>query len=757
MQAELVQQPSSGLQERCSASRLRRAAGSQSLERLKDALATGWTSGRDIDALNAPKNPLHHAAWTGCLENVRYLVEEMQCNVNMIATGPYCYGKTALFFAATRCRKEVILYLLRLPFANVCILNNKGQSVRSIASSHFRGESSKVSIISLIEQREMEQIALFSAKNGHPEPSEQDKPHMFLPIDANINHEHDPAAASIPLDLSVCSGWVNYRIMKFNDGFEYGDLDPRFVDSTLRRPIDEAKDVITKHAVNPTTKQSRKGSFLKRNPAGSLQLQHEVDSFVERERPTLLLDAVTTSAAGTTNIALDQVTRRRHRSRIQDSHDMNDVLDCAWVHLESLLPSAFIAWKEACGVAHSGDSSASSCTQSEIASEMSEAIGAFLTFVRINRQCQRQPWLHPAVHRLVSWSKLTQTPAASRSSYVRICTREEKDNPLAEHVCWVKAFLSEVLVVVHQQLEQKDRHRVARVLRKMLKCLEGGATADTTAIPRSLTMREHLSSSNQASTVDTLGSSSRVWAIAYHLAEGLTITSFEKTGHKHLVLPHSPIFVSQLAELDEMRHILDKEPLISMDTEWAGSSAKRGISTSNPCLAIIQISTTSPSGPTWIIDVLNSSEEAYVKECKAFVHSLLWSNNLADQHPNADRGPRGTPGSDDGKARIVIGFSFRHDVIMIANWLGVPLPSHWRFMYLDMQLLSTRKDRQRELMGLADSIQQFTDKTLSKTDQCSDWDKRPLTTAQLEYAALDAAILPVLLAETGRRFACFQE
>ena len=39
---------------------------------------------------------------------------------------------------------------------------------------------------------------------------------------------------------------------------------------------------------------------------------------------------------------------------------------------------------------------------------------------------------------------------------------------------------------------------------------------------------------------------------------------------------------------------------------------------------------------------------------------------------------------------------------------------------------------------------------LSKVEQCSDWSHRPLTSNQLEYAGLDAAVLLVLLAEIVR-------
>jgi len=191
--------------ERCTEGQLRRAAGSSSLEKLKDALQ-GWTA-EEINSIQ-PKSPIHMAAWQGSLENLQYLVEDVDCCINSISTGEYTYGKTPLFFACTRCRASVASYLLDQG-AHVKIVNNKGQSIRSIASSHLPPD-----LIGRITETEQE----------------QDEP------------------------------WLNFR-ETHSDGLEYGDLDPRF----LERPLRDT-DVVTEWAVNPTTPQSRKGSFLRKNP-----------------------------------------------------------------------------------------------------------------------------------------------------------------------------------------------------------------------------------------------------------------------------------------------------------------------------------------------------------------------------------------------------------------------------------------------------------------------------------------------------------
>jgi 3'-5' exonuclease/Ankyrin repeats (3 copies) len=194
---------------KASNSQVRRAAGSQSLEQLRQALV-GWST-KDIDGMASQdgKNAVHMAAWQGSLDNLRYLVEEKKCSIHTIATGEFSYGKTPLFFACTRSREDIIEYLLDQG-AHVKLVNNKGQSVLSIASSHCSPE-----IVERIVQCEQEQ---------------EDVP------------------------------WVNYR-ETHSDGLLYGDLDPRFLDRELT-PDDD----VTEYAINPTTKQSRKGSFYQRNP-----------------------------------------------------------------------------------------------------------------------------------------------------------------------------------------------------------------------------------------------------------------------------------------------------------------------------------------------------------------------------------------------------------------------------------------------------------------------------------------------------------
>ncbi len=207
-------------------SKLRRAAASQSLSKLKELIALGRWKAKEIDendAYNqskgkqkqrqhASKSALHMAAWKGCLDNVKYLVEDVGCDINAYSKQEFSYGKTAIFFALTQSRPDVTAYLLQKG-AKVTIVNNKGQSVLSLAASRFQDSESE-DILETIQTLEEEQ-----------------------------------------------GDWWNFRA-SHSDGFEYGDLDPRFFED---RPLKET-DVVTPLAINPTTKKTRKGGFLRRNP-----------------------------------------------------------------------------------------------------------------------------------------------------------------------------------------------------------------------------------------------------------------------------------------------------------------------------------------------------------------------------------------------------------------------------------------------------------------------------------------------------------
>lgn len=92
------------------------------------------------------------------------------------------YGKTPIFYACTQNRNDIVQYLLSCnPSVSVLIVNNKGQSVVSLAQAHLDSETRL-----LVEEREYEQL--------------------------HTNKE----------------SFVNYRDTH-SDGQTYGDLDPRFI------------------------------------------------------------------------------------------------------------------------------------------------------------------------------------------------------------------------------------------------------------------------------------------------------------------------------------------------------------------------------------------------------------------------------------------------------------------------------------------------------------------------------------------------
>ena len=147
------------------------------------------------------KTALHLAAWKGPIPHVILLLEH-GADINAYSTGPGNYGKTAIFYAITQCRDKVVVELLNRG-AHVKIVNNKGQTPRSLAYTHLERQT------------------------------------MMLIDDAEKNQ------SSIE--------WQNFY-EQYNDGFEFGDLDPRFV----------KEDIILENgdhrpwSINPTTFMSRK-------------------------------------------------------------------------------------------------------------------------------------------------------------------------------------------------------------------------------------------------------------------------------------------------------------------------------------------------------------------------------------------------------------------------------------------------------------------------------------------------------------------
>lgn len=190
---------------RVSGGALRRLAGGSNVAALRKALC-GWQA-KDVDAASdkSGKTPMMMAAWRGSIDNVLTLLE-FGCDVDCVACGEFTCGKSAIFFATTRCRDDVASLLISRG-ATLRLVNNKGQTPRSLAVSHLSEET----------------LALFISAEGYGE-------------------------------------WQNYRATH-SDGCVYGDLDLRFLDRET-----SADDVVVDVCVNPTTKQSRRGNFDRNNP-----------------------------------------------------------------------------------------------------------------------------------------------------------------------------------------------------------------------------------------------------------------------------------------------------------------------------------------------------------------------------------------------------------------------------------------------------------------------------------------------------------
>jgi 3'-5' exonuclease/Ankyrin repeats (3 copies) len=606
---------------RATAAQVRRAAGSQSLDKLKDSLV-GWTR----DELNGMasedgKGAVHMAAWQGCLDNLRHLLDRVGCGVNAIATGQYSYGKTPIFFAATRSRDDVVLFLLDRG-AHVKIVNNKAQSVLSIASSHLLPET-----VQRIVQAEAEQ-------------------------------------ESLP--------WVSYR-RTHSDGLEYGDLDPRF----MERPLRPHDDVVTIHAVNPTTKHSRRGSFLRRNP------QLHPPSASQRGETDSPVSTISTKSK-----------RRETKPRTSVeflSHDETQELHAAWMVLET---------------PHS-DSGASG--------------KALLTILRL--QCQiKQPWIKEVAARL----------------------RRTVPNP--DDIDYVLAAAGRELTI--------SGDGSAR-FRALLDRLASHVRQRTAAAAEST--EGHESTVSQAShrrrNHSTPPLNSPVWKDAREHVSELSLRVFmlpppQGSESNSLRLSEPPVWVDSRMALEKLRDRLASEPLVAFDTEWTSTGHDDGFTT----VSTLQLAVDCKCA--WIIDLENwdrgELEEAAYRSFQAMCRHVIQSLF---------------------ETKIMLGFALGRDIAKLEEWLGGPLDLT---RCLDLQHYFSHS--KHSVPGLASCarhvVVNMTDDPpetsmclspllfhLEKSQQCSDWSQRPLTPSQLSYAALDAAILPYLLAEQTRvnRATCLGE
>ena len=183
------------------------------------------------------RSALHHACWRGAIGNVRTLLD-LGCDINSWSTGLYSYGKTPIFYAITRDRSNVVELLLEHG-ARTRILNNKGQSVLSLAASHL--ELATVSAVEAAEKAEGELDAAWVARLSQ------------------LREEERPIVRS--------GGWLDFRA-SHPDGETYGDLDPRFLTADELEAISAIGGVLGRLSVNPTTREGRR---LKKLAPGTRQ------------------------------------------------------------------------------------------------------------------------------------------------------------------------------------------------------------------------------------------------------------------------------------------------------------------------------------------------------------------------------------------------------------------------------------------------------------------------------------------------------
>ena len=158
-------------------------------------------------------------------------------DANAVATGAHNYGKTPVFFALARCRHDAATLLLARG-ARARVLNNKGQSVLSLAASHC----ARATVDAVVAAEAAEEAADAERADG----------------------------ACAGGAREAAGGWLNFRA-SHSDGLFYGDLDPRFAHLEPFRPPPPGGDALSEcgRACLLYTSPSPRDGLLSRMPSSA--------------------------------------------------------------------------------------------------------------------------------------------------------------------------------------------------------------------------------------------------------------------------------------------------------------------------------------------------------------------------------------------------------------------------------------------------------------------------------------------------------
>jgi hypothetical protein len=186
-----------------------------------------------------------------------------------------------------------------------------------------------------------------------------------------------------------------------------------------------------------------------------------------------------------------------------------------------------------------------------------------------------------------------------------------------------------------------------------------------------------------------------------------------------------PKWIDSVEQLQELEQHIQFTGIVGIDTEWANRCNNDAAETTKmPVAATFQIAIVlngqQSANATYNVDLLVcDTNPEYQMACRTLLLKLLGNDSL-----------------------VVLGFSLGHDMPKLEERIeGMSLP---RTNVLDLQRLWTHQ----EPPSLATCMAQYWPSVqLSKREQCSNWRQWPLRPEQAEYAALDAVVFLVMLAE----------